>query len=96
MAWLRYELTVDRVSDYLSHLVRGRVSRFEVPGFNALNFVMGQALAGGGMASLRNDPWGKGMAQILLSMPIKVPRSCLAKIPGGDGRAAQGLHAVGS
>jgi hypothetical protein len=96
MAWLRSELTVERVSDYLSHLVRGRISRFEVPGFNALNFVMGQALAGGGMASLRNDPWGKGMAQILLSMPIKVPRSCLAKIPGGDGRAAQGLHAVGS
>jgi hypothetical protein len=25
------------------------------------------------MASLRNDPLGKGMAQILLSMPVKVP-----------------------
>ena len=26
----------------------------------------------GGMASLRNDPLGKGMAQMLLSMPIRV------------------------
>jgi hypothetical protein len=26
------------------------------------------------MASLRNDPLGKGMAQILLSMPVQVPR----------------------
>ena len=96
MACLRSELTVERVSDYLSHLVRGRVSRFEVPGFSALNFVFGQALAGGGMASLRNDPWGKGMAQILLSMPVSIPKSCLAKISRGDGNVVQGLHAVGS
>jgi hypothetical protein len=26
------------------------------------------------MASLRNDPLGKGMAQILLTMPVRVPR----------------------
>jgi hypothetical protein len=26
------------------------------------------------MASLRNDPLGKGMAQILLSLPTRVPR----------------------
>jgi hypothetical protein len=25
------------------------------------------------MASLRNDPLGKGMAQILLAMPVRVP-----------------------
>jgi hypothetical protein len=25
------------------------------------------------MASLRNDPLGKGMAQILLAMPVAVP-----------------------
>ena len=29
------------------------------------------------MASLRNDPLGKGMAQILLSMPVRVPRRLL-------------------
>ena len=28
---------------------------------------------GGGMASLRNDPLGKGMAQVLLAMPVRVP-----------------------
>jgi hypothetical protein len=31
------------------------------------------------MASLRNDPLGKGMAQILLSMPVRVPSSM---VPG--------------
>jgi hypothetical protein len=35
-----------------------------------MNFVCEQALDGGGMASLRNDPLGKGMAQILLTLPV--------------------------
>ena len=29
------------------------------------------------MASLRNDPLGKGMAQVLLGMPVTVPRRWL-------------------
>jgi hypothetical protein len=30
-------------------------------------------LGGGGVASIRNDPQGKGYAQLLLSCPIPVP-----------------------
>ncbi len=87
---LRAELSEDRVSEYLSHLVRGPVTRFEVPGFGAFNFLLEQALAGGGIASLRNDPWGKGMAQILLSMPVTVPRRLLgANVPNCEGSHEQ-------
>jgi hypothetical protein len=71
--YLYREVTADRVKSYLSHLVLGKVHRFEVPGINGLNLLCEDALGGGGMTSLRNDPWGKGMAQILLSMPITVP-----------------------
>jgi hypothetical protein len=53
--------------------VKGRVTRYELPGIHALNFVCEQALGGGGMASLRNDALGKGMAQVLLAMPVHVP-----------------------
>jgi hypothetical protein len=70
---LREQLTEERVARWLGHLVRGTVSRFDVPGIHALNFLCTQALDGGGMASLRNDPLGKGMAQILLAMPVRVP-----------------------
>ena len=35
--------------------------------------VANQALDGGGPASTRLDPLGKGMAQLLLEMPITVP-----------------------
>ncbi|WP_432262297.1 acyclic terpene utilization AtuA family protein [Cupriavidus sp. TMH.W2] len=75
---LRAEITADRVADWLSHLVKGPVTRYDLPGFDAMNFVCESALDGGGMASLRNDPLGKGMAQILLAMPVRVPRSLLS------------------
>jgi hypothetical protein len=70
---LREQLTEARVAQWLEHLVHGSVTRFDLPGIHAMNFVCTRALDGGGMASLRNDPLGKGMAQILLSMPVQVP-----------------------
>jgi len=73
LPWLRGQLTPERVKDWLGHLVAGEVTRYEVPGIHALNFLCTEALDGGGMASLRNDPLGKGMAQILLAMPVAVP-----------------------
>ncbi|HSI53151.1 MAG TPA: acyclic terpene utilization AtuA family protein [Ramlibacter sp.] len=70
---LREQLTEARVAEWLGHLVQGTVTRFDVPGIHAMNFLCTRALDGGGMASLRNDPLGKGMAQILLAMPLRVP-----------------------
>jgi hypothetical protein len=74
---LRAQLTPERVREWLAHLVKGDVTRYDLPGIHAMNFVCTQALGGGGMASLRNDPLGKGMAQILLTMPVPVPASWL-------------------
>jgi hypothetical protein len=70
---LREQLGTARVADWLAHRVKGPVTRYDVPGIHAMNFVCEQALGGGGMASLRNDPLGKGMAQILLAMPLRIP-----------------------
>ena len=78
---IRAQVTTTAVAAFLAHLVKGRVTRFDVPGIHAFNFVCEQALGGGGMASLRNDPLGKGMAQILLSMPIRVSRALLQVSP---------------
>ncbi len=74
---LRGQLTEARVKDWLAHLVQGEVRRYELPGIAAFNFLCTQALDGGGMASLRNDPLGKGMAQVLLALPVRVPRGLL-------------------
>ncbi len=74
---LRAQLTPERVHAWLGHLVQGPVTRFEVPGIHAFNFLCERALGGGGMASLRNDPLGKGMAQMLLDLPVRVPPALL-------------------
>ena len=81
---LRDQVTEAAVKSWLQHLVKGQVTRYALPGINAFNFVCEQALDGGGMASLRNDPLGKGMGQILLSMPVRVPAALLADLPGTD------------
>lgn len=78
LSTLRSEVTAARVANWLGHLVKGPVTRYDLPGFDAVNFVCESALDGGGMASLRNDPLGKGMAQILLTMPVRVPQALLS------------------
>jgi hypothetical protein len=69
--WIASQVTAEAVREYLGHLVKGRVTRYALPGIGALNFVLERALGGGGMASLRNDPLGKGMAQLVLAMPVR-------------------------
>jgi hypothetical protein len=73
MPYLRRELTAERVKRYFAHLVDGEVTRFDLPGFHAMNFLMTKALGGGGAASLRNDPLAKGFAQMLLDLEIEIP-----------------------
>ena len=75
-AWLPLlwaQVTPAAVGAWLGHLVKGRVDRYHLPGLHAMNLVCHQALDGGGPASLRLDPLGKGMAQMLLDMPVQVP-----------------------
>ncbi len=70
---LRAQLTPQAVKNYFAHLVKGEVVRYDLPGIHAFNFVLHEALDGGGMASLRADPLGKGMAQMLLDFPVHLP-----------------------
>jgi hypothetical protein len=68
-------LTPPTVRAYFAHLVQGEVARYWLPGIAAINLVLEDALDGGGPASMRMDPLGKGMAQMLLDLPVRVPRS---------------------
>ncbi|KAI9187873.1 hypothetical protein H9P43_002264 [Blastocladiella emersonii ATCC 22665] len=74
-------LTADRVHAHMKHLVAGRVDRFTLPGSHALNFVLTQALGGGGLASLHIDRQGKTYAQVLLSsITVPVPRELVGRL----------------
>lgn len=77
MPVLARELTPERVKAFFSHYVMGDVQRWELQGLHAFNFLLGSALGGGGVASLRYDPQGKSYAQMLLDLPVLVPAAWL-------------------
>lgn len=76
-ATLLDQLSTERVRQYFVHLLSGPVHRYEVPGIHAVNFVLHNALGGGGVCSLRSDPLGKSFAQMLLDIPVSVPAHLL-------------------
>ena len=53
-------------------------------GIGALNFLLHDALGGGGIASLRNDPQGKALAQQLLEFPVPVTQDIARSVARGD------------
>jgi hypothetical protein len=72
------EVTRDRVRRHFSALVRGEVERFELPNLAALNFVLHDALGGGGTVSLRVDAQGKTLSALMLTLEIDVREPELA------------------
>jgi hypothetical protein len=76
---LRREVTVERMAEHFRHLVGGPIQRFEAPGLHAFNFLLQNALGGGGMASLRIDPQGKAYAPMALEMMVDIPRALLER-----------------
>ena len=65
-------LTVENAQRALSRVVPGTVRRYEVPGLNALKFVVDDALPGGVYASLHAGlHWQKAAIWILLDWEIE-------------------------
>lgn len=66
------EVTAERVKAHFGDLVRGRVERYELPNLWALNFLLYEALDGGGTISLRIDAQGKTYGAGLMMMEIEI------------------------
>ena len=79
-AFLHEALTAERVAAYYQGLCRGGVERYELPNLQAFNFILRQALGGGGTLSLRADHQGKALAQGLLLMALDVPEKVLESV----------------
>lgn len=67
------QLTAEKVKAHLGPLIKGRVERYELPNLAALNFLLYEALDGGGTLSLRIDAQGKNMGSALLSLELEIP-----------------------
>ena len=94
LPWIAAELSAERVAALFDHFlepgVEPAVERFYMPGPGAFNFLLHAALGGGGIASLRADPQGKGYAQLLLCETVALPRSLAAahRLPTQSDREA--------
>lgn len=73
-------ITVDRVRKHFGSLVRGEVTRYEMPNINAINIVMEKALGGGVTRSLSLDPHGKSYSTLILSMIVEVDPETASKL----------------
>jgi hypothetical protein len=70
---LRVGLTCDVVARTLKGRVKGAITRYELPGIRALNFVLEDALDGGVASSLRLDGHGKSYQSLILEAVFDVP-----------------------
>ncbi len=80
LPYIWHALDEATVAAAFAHFLKGRVERFLLPGCHGMNVVLHNVLGGGGTSSLRNDPQGKGYAQLLLAHPVRVAKAAL----GGD------------
>jgi hypothetical protein len=73
------EVTVARVARHFKGMVSS-VERFELPNLHALNFLLHDALDGGGTLSLKTDAQGKVYSTALLRMEIPVPAALARRL----------------
>ena len=76
------QVTAARVARHFRGMV-SRVERFELPNLSALNFLLHDALDGGGTISLKTDAQGKVYSTALLRLEIPVPRGVARRALGG-------------
>jgi hypothetical protein len=65
-------LTTEKVKNHFRGICLGSVERFELPNIGALNFLLHNALGGGGTRSLKNDAQGKTLSSVMLRMEIDI------------------------
>lgn len=69
---LHEQVTAERVKAHFQGICKGEVERFELPNLGALNFLLHNALGGGGTMTLKHDAQGKTLSTALLRMEIEI------------------------
>jgi hypothetical protein len=67
---LAAQASAARVKALFAGIVRGEVTRYELPHLGALNFVLTRTLGGGVTRSLSLDAHGKALSSLLLELEI--------------------------
>ena len=78
--WAKTYITKQLVKEHFSSIVKGDVKRYKMDNLQALNFILGDSLGGGGSESLLNDAQGKTHGQALLLMEVELPDNLSDKV----------------
>lgn len=79
------EVTAERVKKHFGPMIEGEVERFELPNLHALNFLLHEALGGGGTVSLMTDAQGKTFSTAMLRMEVDVPDEVARRLQAAGG-----------
>ncbi len=80
--FLKEQLTAERFKAHYAGVVTGKVTRYEVDGLQAMNFVAEGALGGGVSRSLCLDNYGKSLSARVLSFELEIPDSLRSQLRG--------------
>lgn len=79
---LKSQLTAEKFKAHYAGVVTGKVTRYEVDGLHALNFVAEGALGGGVSRSLCLDNYGKSLSARVLSFELDIPDALRPHLKG--------------
>ena len=66
------QLTPQRLKAEFGAVLRGDITRYDLPNLHGFNFVMTSALEGGVNASLNLDSHGKSWSYLILALEVEV------------------------
>ena len=81
------QITVARVAQWFDYRHPTRVTRYEIPTLQAMNFVLEGVLDGGVNDALNLDAHGKSLSFHLLDLPVEVSAELARRLPDVPGDA---------
>lgn len=87
-------VTSKRVKEHFGSIVKGRITRYELPKVYAINLVLEGALGGGVTRSLSIDPHGKSYSALILTMPVDLPDDIAGELLRRNRKAIERRPAV--
>ena len=75
------QATEARVAQWFGYRKPTRVTRYVLPGLQAMNFVLEGVLDGGVNSALNLDAHGKGLSFHLLALQVEAPAELAARLP---------------
>ncbi len=76
--FLEKNLTAEVVKNYFKEICFGKVTRYELPNLQSLNFILEHSLGGGGTETLITDAQGKVHGPGMLHFEMDVPDELLS------------------